>query len=79
MLKPTVGIELFGVGSQTGRHEEVYIDLLYGKFSALASISSAFDPQTLSLGLTARTRRRDVLPAFCRPIMVTSISVALVE
>ena len=26
---------------------------------------------------TARTRRRDVLPAFCNPIMVTSISVAL--
>ena len=24
-----------------------------------------------------RTRRRDVLPAFCNPIMVTSISVAL--
>ncbi len=27
--------------------------------------------------LTARTRRRDVLPAFCKPIMVMSISVAL--
>lgn len=27
--------------------------------------------------LTARTRRSEVLPAFCRPIMVMSISVAL--
>lgn len=29
--------------------------------------------------LTARTRSNDVLPAFCSPTMVTSISVALVE
>lgn len=27
--------------------------------------------------LTASTRKRDVFPAFCRPIMVISISVAL--
>ena len=29
------------------------------------------------MALTAKTRNRDVLPAFCRPIMVMSISVAL--
>jgi len=28
-------------------------------------------------GLTASTRKSDVFPAFCRPIMVISISVAL--
>lgn len=27
--------------------------------------------------LTESTRRREVFPAFCKPIMVTSISVAL--
>lgn len=31
----------------------------------------------LPCSLTERTRRREVLPAFCSPIMVTSISVAL--
>lgn len=41
MLKPTVGMELSGVGGQTGRHEADIIDLLYGKFSTLASIASA--------------------------------------
>ena len=33
--------------------------------------------QTGSTRLTDNTRRRDVLPAFCNPTMVTSISVAL--
>lgn len=41
MLKPTVGIELSGVGGQTGRNEADIVDLLYGKFSTLASIASA--------------------------------------
>ena len=41
MLKPTVGIELPGVGGQTGRDEADIVDLLYGKFSTLASIASA--------------------------------------
>ena len=30
-------------------------------------------------GLTARTRSKDVLPAFCNPTMVTSISMALMS
>jgi hypothetical protein len=32
-----------------------------------------------NLRLTANTRSKDVLPAFCNPIMVTSISVDLQE
>ena len=41
MLKPTVGIELSGVGGQTGRNEADIVDLLYGKLSTLASIALA--------------------------------------
>ncbi len=41
MLKPTVGIELFGVGSQIGRPEAINADLLYSELSALASVASA--------------------------------------
>ena len=41
MLKPTVGIELLGVGSQTGRPEAINVDVLYGELSPLASIASA--------------------------------------
>lgn len=78
MLKPTVGIELLGVGSQSGRLEATNFDLLYGKLSTLEyRISNSL--HTSSWGLTARTRSREVLPAFCRPIIVTSISVALME
>ena len=55
MLKPTVGIELLEIGSQTGRPEAVNLDLLYGKLSALVRIASAFlrahRPWTLPQGL----------------------------
>lgn len=40
------------------------------------SISSVAN-STLRMTLTARTRKREVFPAFCKPIMVTSISVDL--
>ena len=52
--------------------------LLYGEFSTLTSqhVSPCLK-RVQDKELTARTRNNDVLPAFCKPIMVTSISVAL--
>jgi hypothetical protein len=56
-------------------------DILEGKFSALcvAEKSEAVPRLVWELfgGLTARTLSSEVLPAFCRPIIVISISVAL--
>ena len=44
-----MGIELLGVGGQRGRPEATHVDLLYGKFSTLASIASEI-LHTLPLG-----------------------------
>lgn len=60
------------------------VDVLDGKLAALDGRQS-FHRRRSALqahfrngkGLTARTRSNDVLPAFCSPIMVMSISVAL--
>jgi hypothetical protein len=56
-------------------------DILEGKFSALCVAKKSEGGQRLAWelfgGLTARTLSSEVLPAFCRPIIVISISVAL--
>lgn len=55
------------------------LHILERKFAALYIPTSQHYRQQLhcNLRLTASTRSRDVLPAFCNPIIVTSISVAL--
>ena len=65
------------------------MDVLDSKLSALDAVSRGFHRRSIRTapggtrtlqngkGLTARTRNSDVLPAFCSPIMVMSISVAL--
>lgn len=51
--------------------------LLNGELSSLQERGSAWRRRLNVRQLTAKTRKRDVLPAFCKPIMVMSISVAL--
>jgi hypothetical protein len=56
-------------------------NVLEGEFSALFIADVSVRQCTMFRGrvgiLTARTLSNDVLPAFCRPIIVMSISVAL--
>lgn len=76
-----VGIELPVIRTrqtETGCDEVIY-NLLDSELPTLIR-SSQQGPNTKQMrdpNLTARTRSRDDFPAFCRPIMVTSISVAL--
>lgn len=67
----------------------IAMDLLDCKFAALEEVSYSYSstaqtpvlhdhfPRWGGTVLTARTRSNEVLPAFCKPIMVISISVAL--
>lgn len=70
------------------RKKEKGIGSLYGEFAALEKSAPSYSstahepmlhdnfPERARTALTARTRSSDVLPAFWRPIMVMSISVA---
>lgn len=84
MLKPTVGMELLekalgeGAFCWNGHSRAIYVATTY---SMVNSPPWRVKP-SVYVGRrrgkhTARTRNNDVLPAFCKPIMVTSISVAL--
>jgi hypothetical protein len=65
------------------------VDVLDSELSALDAVSCQFHRKGIQTArsstrsfqngkrLTASTRNSDVLPAFCSPIMVMSISVAL--
>jgi hypothetical protein len=65
------------------RNPELYVDVLDSKFPSLdktvGQLQFARQGHHVRIrkGLTARTLNSDVLPAFCSPIMVMSISVAL--
>lgn len=69
---------LFNLGSKS-RLSPCRSHILDGKLAALYHSVSLKRPDehAVSNELTARTRSSDVLPAFWRPIMVMSISVAL--
>lgn len=78
ILKPTVGIELSPSAPPHDRPRT--INLLYRELASLNNNDTPSAPpkrREMHRKLTARTLNNDVLPAFCRPIMVMSISVAL--
>lgn len=89
MLKPTVGIELeVRWSTKAISNKSLHCKALHILDGELSTLRTSY--QHLKVGyndsdgrleernkLTAKTRRRDVFPAFCSPIMVTSISVAL--
>jgi hypothetical protein len=60
---------------------EINVDVLDSELSSLDAVGQQVRPRhghvRMRKGLTARTRNSEVLPAFCSPIMVMSISVAL--
>lgn len=80
MLNPTVGIEL-----QRKREVNRILRIsdaqrkLYSLYSELSTLESRISDRWMFVmrQLTARTRKSEVFPAFCNPIMVMSISVAL--
>lgn len=70
------------VSGGTTQNTIVIVIVLDSLDRELSTLRNAISENTKSRGgeeLTASTRSRLDLPAFCRPIMVTSISVALQE